>query len=174
MFFTKRLLFNRVDTYRLVTRLEKNSFTRGQSVALTRTINALLADNTLKIRNNTLSKAELENESFKFKANLQQLRSELNLLRQNETAALRSETESILRQIERNYEVINTQHQPALLSLQRILDTEINSNKLDDQEDKESIKSTNPSNSVGSASITSSSISKSKEKKRSGLFGFFG
>ena len=88
------------DTYKLVRQLERQNLSRPQAVAIMRTVNALLVDTTLNIRAAMLSRPELENETFAYKNSLADLRSELGLLRQNDTAQLRSETEGILRETE--------------------------------------------------------------------------
>lgn len=54
------------DTYKLVRSLERQGFTRGQAVAIMRTINVLLVDSTLSIRRQMLSKTELENVTKSF------------------------------------------------------------------------------------------------------------
>ncbi|KAJ3188732.1 hypothetical protein HDU85_004446 [Gaertneriomyces sp. JEL0708] len=88
------------DTYKLVRQLERQGFTRGQAVAIMRAINAFLVDSSLSIRSNVLSKTDLENQTYLYKAHLQELRNELQLLRQNDSAQLKADTEQIMRDIE--------------------------------------------------------------------------
>ncbi|TPX37079.1 hypothetical protein SmJEL517_g01099 [Synchytrium microbalum] len=88
------------DTYRLVRGLERHGFRRGQAVSLMRTINALLVDATLTIRSEMLTKTELENQSYKMRSELHELRSELSLLRQNDTSTLKSLSEQLMVDIE--------------------------------------------------------------------------
>ncbi|TPX40154.1 hypothetical protein SeMB42_g06131 [Synchytrium endobioticum] len=88
------------DTYRLVRQLERQGFKRGQAVSLMRTINALLVDATLTIRAQMLTKTSMENQSYRMRSELQELRSELSLLRQNDTSTLRSLLDQLMRDIE--------------------------------------------------------------------------
>ncbi|KAI8854730.1 hypothetical protein BC829DRAFT_379511 [Chytridium lagenaria] len=52
------------DTYKLVRQLERQGFSRGQSVAIMRTINALLVDSTLSVRGQMLAKTETESRDI--------------------------------------------------------------------------------------------------------------
>jgi hypothetical protein len=65
-----------------------------------RIINACLADSVNQIRSHSLSVTDVEQETYVYKNLLQELRNELQLLRQNETASLKGEAESIGREIE--------------------------------------------------------------------------
>jgi hypothetical protein len=64
--------------------------TRGQAVAVMRTINALLVESTDAIRQSNLSLVEVENESYLYSNHLSELKNELQLHRQTETASLKS------------------------------------------------------------------------------------
>lgn len=88
------------DTYKLVRQLERNGFTRGQSVGMMRTINAFLVDSTISLRLELMSAADLENDSYSAKAHLQDVRNELSSLRQNDSLNLKGDTDAILRDIE--------------------------------------------------------------------------
>lgn len=66
------------DTYKLVRQLERNGFTRGQAVALMRTMNAFLVDSSLSVRQELISANDLENETYLQKSHLQELRNELS------------------------------------------------------------------------------------------------
>ncbi|KAJ3046009.1 hypothetical protein HDV00_003757 [Rhizophlyctis rosea] len=95
-----------------------------------RTINALLVDSTLSIRSNILSKTDLENQTYLYKAHLQELRNELQLLRQNDSATLKSDTESIMREIEN----LNQKFSEMLGSLKSEIGMDINNHKTDGRE----------------------------------------
>ena len=110
-----------------------------------------LCSSTLSIRSNILSKTDLENVSWKrlstplqahthnsiphqqtylYKAHLQELRNELQLLRQNDSAALKSDTESIMREIEN----LNGKFSEMLGSLKSEIGMDINNHKTDGRE----------------------------------------
>ncbi|KAJ3047656.1 hypothetical protein HK097_011339 [Rhizophlyctis rosea] len=85
---------------------------------------------TLSIRSNILSKTDLENQTYLYKAHLQELRNELQLLRQNDSAALKSDTESIMREIEN----LNGKFSEMLGSLKSEIGMDINNHKTDGRE----------------------------------------
>ncbi|KND03207.1 uncharacterized protein SPPG_02264 [Spizellomyces punctatus DAOM BR117] len=118
------------DTYKLVRQLERQGFTRGQAVAIMRTINALLVDSTLSIRSDILSKTDLENQTYLYKAHLQELRNELQLLRQNDSAQLKADTEQILRDIES----MNAKFSEFVGSLKTDVSMDLNNHKTDGRE----------------------------------------
>lgn len=96
--FSKATSSYNFDTYKLVRQLERhsfsnirNGFSRGQSVALMRTINAFLVDSTLSLRQDLTTESDLENESYLAKAHLQELRNELSGLRQNDSQNLKGD-----------------------------------------------------------------------------------
>ncbi|KAF9168615.1 hypothetical protein DFQ26_004249 [Actinomortierella ambigua] len=88
------------NTNKIVTKLEKSGFERGPSEAITKAMKVLLEQHTTKIRKNMLTSAELGNESYLFKAALTELRTELQILRKNDAAALAIKSEIISREIE--------------------------------------------------------------------------
>ncbi|KAI8898759.1 hypothetical protein BC833DRAFT_620026 [Globomyces pollinis-pini] len=118
------------DTYKLVRQLERQGFTRSQSVALMRTINAFLVDSTLSLRAELITETELENETYLSKAHLQDLRNELSSLRQNDSLALKSESESIQREIES----IDQKLAEHLLSLKTNISMDLNNHKAESKE----------------------------------------
>ncbi|KAJ3103761.1 Golgi transport complex subunit 6 [Phlyctochytrium planicorne] len=88
------------DTYKLVRQLERQGFSRGQSVAIMRTINALLVDSTLSVRGQMLSKTEVDNEAYLYKTNLEELKNEIQVMRQNETSTMKADVDQIMRSME--------------------------------------------------------------------------
>ncbi|KAL1914753.1 uncharacterized protein VTP21DRAFT_8011 [Calcarisporiella thermophila] len=87
------------DTHKLVAQLESSGFTRGQAIALMRAMDALLSEGVRVTESTLLQKADLENNSYLFKAALSELRTEIEILRRNDTALLRSELAIIERDI---------------------------------------------------------------------------
>ncbi|KAJ3104423.1 Golgi transport complex subunit 6 [Phlyctochytrium bullatum] len=113
------------DTYKLVRQLERQGFSRGQSVAVMRTINALLVDSTLSVRGQMLSKTEVENEAYLYKTNLEELKNELQILRQNETGSLKAEVETIMR----NLESLNQKLSERIAALKADVSMDLNNHK---------------------------------------------
>ncbi|EGF83296.1 hypothetical protein BATDEDRAFT_32705 [Batrachochytrium dendrobatidis JAM81] len=118
------------DTYKLVRQLELQGLTRGQAVAIMRTINAFLVDDTMAVRAATLSTVELENEIYLYKAQLQELRNELQLLRQNDSASLKADTETTIREIES----LHQKFVDILASLKGEVAMDLNNHKADSRE----------------------------------------
>ncbi|KAI8820754.1 uncharacterized protein EV422DRAFT_567647 [Fimicolochytrium jonesii] len=118
------------DTYKLVRQLERQGFTRGQAVAIMKSINAVLVDSTLSIRSGILSKTDLENQTYLYKAHLQELRNELQLLRQNDSAQLKSDTEQILR----DTETMNAKFSELVGNLKSDVSMDLNNHKTDGRE----------------------------------------
>ncbi|KAI8921427.1 hypothetical protein DFJ77DRAFT_449832 [Powellomyces hirtus] len=118
------------DTYKLVRQLERQGFTRGQAVAIMRTINALLVDSTLSIRSGILSKTDLDNQTYLYKAHLQELRNELQLLRQNDSTQLKADTDQILR----DTESMNAKFSELVGSLKTDVSMDLNNHKADGRE----------------------------------------
>ncbi|KNE58751.1 hypothetical protein AMAG_04305 [Allomyces macrogynus ATCC 38327] len=91
---------NVFDTYRMVTFLEHHGFTYAQAVCIMRVMNAMLADTIAQANRGMISKTDAENEIYLTKATLSELANELKMLRQNDHATLKSEIESIARDLD--------------------------------------------------------------------------
>ncbi|KAF9919773.1 hypothetical protein BGZ65_011830, partial [Modicella reniformis] len=101
MLFRRTIFTNHhFNTNKLVTKLEKNGFERGQAEGIMRTMKGFIGHHTNRIRRNMLTKSDLDNESYLFKAALTELRTELQILRKNDAAALAIKTEIISREID--------------------------------------------------------------------------
>ncbi|KAH6581109.1 hypothetical protein BASA61_009232 [Batrachochytrium salamandrivorans] len=118
------------DTYKLVRQLELQGLTRAQAVAIMRTINAYLIDATHSVRATTLSTVELENETYLYKSQLQELRNELQLLRQNDSANLKADTEMVVRELES----LHQKFADLLASLKGEVAMDLNNHKADSRE----------------------------------------
>ncbi|KAL7752497.1 hypothetical protein RI367_002031 [Sorochytrium milnesiophthora] len=118
------------DTYRMVLSLERNGFSRSQAVAIMRAMNVLLAESVLKTRTNMLTKIDVENETYLYKAALSELATELKMLRQNDHSALKSETESIVRDLD----ALAQRLRDDMNNLKSDIAMEMNNHKLDIRE----------------------------------------
>ncbi|CAG8509368.1 9957_t:CDS:2 [Paraglomus brasilianum] len=87
------------NTYNIVKELEEKGFTRGQSVAIMKCFRALLLDTSTTLKSQMLAKSGLDNELYLFRAALSELRTEMQILRKNDTAALLSQTSQIQRDL---------------------------------------------------------------------------
>jgi hypothetical protein len=88
------------DTFHIVTRLEASGFQHGQAVATMNAIRALLLAETEMCKAEMLSRADLENQSYLFRAAMSELLSEIKILRRNEAMQLRLETLGLQRKLE--------------------------------------------------------------------------
>ncbi|KAL8787971.1 MAG: hypothetical protein Q9195_007515 [Heterodermia aff. obscurata] len=71
------------DTFTLVRDLEKEGFTQAQSVTLMKAVRSLLALNLDVARESLVSKSDVENETYLFRAACSELRTEILALRRN-------------------------------------------------------------------------------------------
>ncbi|KAH7050639.1 hypothetical protein BKA57DRAFT_384334, partial [Linnemannia elongata] len=124
------------NTNRIVTKLEKNGFQRGQAEVVMRSIKALLGGHTNKIRKNILTTGDLENESYLFKAALTELRTELQILRKNDAAALAIRTEIISREIDS----LNQKLREDIANLKNDIAIDMNSRKSDVREEQKALE----------------------------------
>ncbi|KAG2180045.1 hypothetical protein INT43_003832 [Umbelopsis isabellina] len=94
--------FNRhhFDTYKLLRSLEHQGFTRGQAEVIMKGIKFKLRQSTASLRQTMLTTSDLENETYLFKAALTELRTEVQVLRRNDTQTLQSEASLITREVD--------------------------------------------------------------------------
>nr|CAG8552447.1 8504_t:CDS:2 [Entrophospora candida] len=100
--FSQRTFFafrmNQFVNLQMVKDLEGQGLTRGQANSIMRCMEAVLI-NSLKIRSELLSKVELENETYHYKAELTDFRIELEVSRKKNQTALMAEIASIQRDV---------------------------------------------------------------------------
>ncbi|KAG2179470.1 hypothetical protein INT44_006316 [Umbelopsis vinacea] len=94
--------FNRhhFDTFKLLRALEQQGFTRTQAEVIMKGIKFKLRNSTAHLRQRMLTKSDLENESYLFKAALSELRTEIQVMRRNDTLTLQSEAAQITREVD--------------------------------------------------------------------------
>ncbi|KAG0208720.1 Succinate--CoA ligase [GDP-forming] subunit beta, mitochondrial [Mortierella sp. GBA30] len=124
------------NTNKVVSKLEKNGFQRGQSEGIMRAIKALLGQHTTRIRKNMLTRGDLENESYLFKAALTELRTELQILRKNDAAALAIKTEIISREIDS----LNQKLREDIANVKNDIAIDMNSRKSDVREEQKALE----------------------------------
>ena len=118
------------DTYRFVRQLEKAGLSRRQSVAIMMAMDTLLKSHSAKLSSHILTTQELETETYSYKTHLQEQRNELQLLKLNESASLRSESESLTRDLEK----LSQKFAEMTSSLKAEINLDLNNHKADGRE----------------------------------------
>ncbi|KAJ2314194.1 hypothetical protein IWW54_001049, partial [Coemansia sp. RSA 2705] len=90
-------LFN---THSLVSRLVDVGFTRDQATVIMTLVKYKVYETIERLRANMLTKSDLENDAYLFRAALQELRTETQMIRKNDQAILESQAAAIHRDIE--------------------------------------------------------------------------
>ncbi|KAI7819194.1 hypothetical protein BC939DRAFT_389488, partial [Gamsiella multidivaricata] len=124
------------NTNKIVSKLENNGFQRGQAEGIMRIMKSLIGQHTNKIRKNMLTKGDLENESYLFKAALTELRTELQILRKNDAAALAIRTEIISREIDS----LNQKLREDIANVKNDIAIDMNSRKSDVREEQKALE----------------------------------
>ncbi|KAF9356210.1 Succinate--CoA ligase [GDP-forming] subunit beta, mitochondrial [Mortierella sp. AD094] len=137
MIFRRSIVTNHnFNTNKVVSKLEKNGFERGQAEGVMRTMKALIGQHTSRIRKNMLTKGDLENESYLFKAALTELRTELQILRKNDAAALAIRSEIISREIDS----LNQKLREDIANVKNDIAIDMNSRKSDVREEQKQLE----------------------------------
>jgi hypothetical protein len=118
------------DTYKLVRSLESNGFTRGQSVALMRTMNAFLVDTLLSTRSTLINSNSLENAIYIQKSQMQDIRNELTSTRQNDCSTLKRTIEEIIMELE----TLDSKYSDSIQRLKSDIQMDLNSHTNDHKE----------------------------------------
>ncbi|PVH99366.1 hypothetical protein DM02DRAFT_656421 [Periconia macrospinosa] len=79
------------DTYSLVKDLTTSGFTQAQSVTVMKAVRDILTDNIALARQGLVSKSNVENETYLFRAACSELRTEIGASRKSEVERMRSE-----------------------------------------------------------------------------------
>ncbi|KAI8054326.1 hypothetical protein BDF22DRAFT_678531 [Syncephalis plumigaleata] len=108
-----------VDTYRLVTQLESRGFTRKQAEIIMKAMCGLLTHSDSEARRILLDKDDLENETYLFRAALDELRMEIEVLRRTDQATLKAESDAISRRLMSYYATLRQENQ-ALMNTRRL------------------------------------------------------
>ncbi|TPX31842.1 hypothetical protein SmJEL517_g04921 [Synchytrium microbalum] len=83
------------DTYRFVNRLESESFERERAEAIMTSLNDVVHESVTNITKNMVLKSEMEKSHYQTKVDFAQVRTELQLLEQNQYAILRADTQRL-------------------------------------------------------------------------------
>jgi hypothetical protein len=88
------------DTYGLVKDLAKSGFSEEQSVTIMKALRGILTDNMSLARAGLVSKSDVENETYLFRAACSELRTEISNNRKNETEKMRSERNQLQHEVD--------------------------------------------------------------------------
>ncbi|ORY89848.1 hypothetical protein BCR41DRAFT_331038 [Lobosporangium transversale] len=137
LIFRRSIITNHhFNTNKIVSKLESNGFQRGQAEGIMRVIKAFIGQHTNKVRKNMLTRSDLENETYLFKAALTELRTELQILRKNDAAALAIRSEIISREIDS----LNQKLREDIANVKNDIAIDMNSRKSDVREEQKQLE----------------------------------
>ncbi|KIX96737.1 uncharacterized protein Z520_07456 [Fonsecaea multimorphosa CBS 102226] len=128
------------DTYSLVQQLaakDKDAYTVDQAITLMKAIRLMLSLNLDVAKEGLVSKSDIENESYLFRAACSELKTTLQSTRHSETLKQRSQRA----QLQHEYDILNQKVTQDLMTLKEELKGLFNDRKLGLQEDKRKIDS---------------------------------
>lgn len=88
------------DTYGLVNRLNEGGWSSDQAVSVMKSVRLILADNMELAREGLVSKSDVENETYLFRAACSELRTEVGMRRKAETEKSRSERTGLQHEVD--------------------------------------------------------------------------
>jgi uncharacterized protein YdeI (BOF family) len=88
------------DTWSLVQDLDKGGFSQDQSVSLMKAVRGILADNMDLARRGLVSKSNVENETYLFRAACSELRTEIQNNRKTETEKQRTQRAQLQHEVD--------------------------------------------------------------------------
>ena len=88
------------DTYSLVKQLAKGGFTNDQAVTIMKAVRGILTDNMELAREGLVSKSNVENETYLFRAACSELKTEIGNKRKAENEKMRSERDQLQHEVD--------------------------------------------------------------------------
>jgi hypothetical protein len=88
------------DTYSLVKDLTKSGFTEDQSVSIMKAVRGILGDNMSLARRGLVSKSNVENETYLFRAACSELRTEIGNMRKGQMERMRTERNQLQHEVD--------------------------------------------------------------------------
>ena len=88
------------DTYGLVRQLAKSNYTEEQSISLMKAVRGLLIENMMLAREGLVSKSNVENETYLFRAACAELKTEMGNLRTGEVERMRTERNQLQHEVD--------------------------------------------------------------------------
>jgi len=88
------------DTYSLVKDLTKSGFTEDQSITTMKAVRGILGDNISLARRSLVSKSNVENETYLFRAACSELRTEIGNMRKGQMERMRTERNQLQHEVD--------------------------------------------------------------------------
>ncbi|KAL1932686.1 hypothetical protein VTP01DRAFT_8364 [Rhizomucor pusillus] len=115
------------DTYSMLVDLERHGFTRRQAHVLMSCIKHRVRASIAASQHRLLRKADMENESYLYKAALSELRTEIQLLRRQDLQLLQAEASAVTHEVESVGQKLN--EDIAIMKNEIVLDTNSRKNE---------------------------------------------
>ncbi len=125
------------DTYSLVRELAKGGFTEDQSVTIMKAVRLMLAVNLDIAKDGLVSKSDVENETYLFRAACSELRTSLQGSRHSEIQRQRTQRA----QLHHEFDILNQKVGQDMLTLREELKAMFNNRKMAVQEEKQRLDS---------------------------------
>lgn len=125
------------DTYSLVQDLAKGGFTEDQAVTIMKAIRLMLSVNLDIAKDGLVSKSDVENETYLFRAACSELRTSLQSSRHSEVQRQRTQRA----QLHHEYDILNQRVTQDMLTLREELKAMFNDRKMAVQEEKQRMDS---------------------------------
>ncbi|KAJ1901565.1 hypothetical protein LPJ66_000699 [Kickxella alabastrina] len=123
------------DTYSLVHQLMECGFSRAQATTLTTLIKHKVYEGMEQVNSGMLTKSDLENDAYLFRAALQELRTETQMIRKNDQAILESQAAAINRDIDS----LAQRTHDEIANLRSDIEIELNNHKHDTNHEMKSL-----------------------------------
>ncbi|KAJ2487528.1 hypothetical protein IWW37_005207 [Coemansia sp. RSA 2050] len=111
----------------MVNGLIQSGFTRGQATAVMAMVRGRVEARVGDVRGAMLTKSDLENDAYLFRAALQELRMEMQMTRKNDQSLLESQSAGVSREIESLFQKTNDQ----IANLRSDITIEVNNHRHD-------------------------------------------
>ncbi|KAI9246853.1 hypothetical protein BY458DRAFT_560492 [Sporodiniella umbellata] len=120
------------DTYKILTQLEGQGFTRNQAEVIMKGIKFRLRECTAAMRHQLFLSSDLENESYLFKAALSELKTETQVLRKNNMQMLQAELSLLIREVD----ILDQRLNEGISTMKNDIQMDMNNRKNETREDQ--------------------------------------
>ncbi|KAJ1719805.1 hypothetical protein LPJ53_005486, partial [Coemansia erecta] len=123
------------NTHDLVDRLSSSGYTREQATVIMTLVKHKVHHSMERVGDSMLTKSDLENDAYLFRAALQELRTETQMIRKNDQSLLESQAAAISRDIDSLAQKINDE----VANLRSDIEIELNNHKHDTNHEMKSL-----------------------------------